>query len=204
MPSYQYVDSHYKHDMVRTSHLCNRNSLYCWDHIFVLNQPQISCSAEFNLGNTKYWHFLSFLNNDYGATGWNPSLQKTRANLFCLANTSVADDLAIATTTQWWTRKFLSTRPEILATFLYIAYVYNEIFTRPNGIFTHGHWFFFYLCESKFFFSLILIMEILYMEWLPLYLYHVWLVTRTFSFTVSSWGVTSCEVTSWLEFPAVR
>ena len=25
----------------------------------------------------------------------------------------------------------------ILATFLYIAYAYNEIFTRPNGIFTH-------------------------------------------------------------------
>ena len=25
---------------------------------------------------------------------------------------------------------------EILATFLYIAYVYNEIFTRPNTIFT--------------------------------------------------------------------
>ena len=24
----------------------------------------------------------------------------------------------------------------ILAIFLYIAYVYNEIFTRPNGIFT--------------------------------------------------------------------
>ena len=41
----------------------------------------------------------------------------------------------------------------ILAIFLYISYVYNEIFTRPNGIFTCLEQvnidFFFYLCFSQ-------------------------------------------------------
>ena len=38
---------------------------------------------------------------------------------------------------QWSTRKFYQlARIMILAIFLYIAYVYNEIFTRPNVIFT--------------------------------------------------------------------
>ena len=36
----------------------------------------------------------------------------------------------------WHENFYQLVRIEILATFLYIAYVYNEIFTLPNGIFT--------------------------------------------------------------------
>ena len=83
---------------------------------------------------------------------WVKWLSLCMDSIICPVDSQIYGDVKCrqAVIKQWSSRTFYQlVWMIILAIFLYIAYVYNQIFSHPNGIFTHLGWVdidFFYLC----------------------------------------------------------